>query len=245
MNARVRRCLVLCAALWLCTGTVLAAGGGTQTWDYDADGNLIQTTTPNGRTIDYAVDALNRTTSETVSSPQPGEISLSQYQHDGNGNVTQVKETVNGSVRTAARTYDPFDRLATATDVHGKALVYAYDANSAFHQQAVTFLTHPNFEYYVTTKNISEYFGVLSKMNEPFAKVWQFYQSIKANCGILCPNPVSLAIFEKLLQQYQPKGNRVYDLEIVSIALAHQITDIGTHNVKDFSTFVEVNAHPL
>jgi RHS repeat-associated protein len=107
---------------------LVSATGATQTWDYDADGNLIQTVTPNGRTIDYAVDALNRTTSETVSSPQAGEISAVAYQHDGNGSVTQVKETIGGATRTATRTYDPFDRLNTATDVHGKALVYAYDA---------------------------------------------------------------------------------------------------------------------
>ena len=82
-------------------------------------------------------------------------------------------------------------------------------------------------------------------MNEPFAKVWQFYLGAKANCAILCPTPTSLAIFENLAQQYQPRGNRVYDLEIVSIALAHQITDIGTQNVKDFDGFAEVNVHPL
>lgn len=66
-------------------------------------------------------------------------------------------------------------------------LVYAYDANSAFHQRAVAFLTNPNFEYYITTKNISEYFAVLSKMNEPFAKVWQFYLGAKANCAYTMP----------------------------------------------------------
>ncbi|MBK8563132.1 MAG: hypothetical protein MUC59_14150 [Saprospiraceae bacterium] len=129
--------------------------------------------------------------------------------------------------------------------VDSNILVYAYDANSAFHQRAVTFLTNPGFDYYLTTKNITEYFAVLSKMNEPFPKVWQFYQSAMANCTLLYPTPSSHAIFETLLQKYQPKGNRIYDLEIASIAIANQIPDIGTHNVKDFDGIAEINVHPL
>jgi predicted nucleic acid-binding protein len=129
--------------------------------------------------------------------------------------------------------------------VDSNVLVYAYDANSAFHQQAVVFLTNPNFDYYFSTKNITEYFAVLSKMGEPFAKAWQFYESASANCTLLFPTPASHAIFETLLQKYQPKGNRIYDLEIVSIAIANQIPDIGTHNVKDFDSIAEINVHPL
>jgi len=129
--------------------------------------------------------------------------------------------------------------------VDSNVLVYAYDANSSFHERATAFLTDPSFDYYIATKNISEYFAVLSKIGEPFAKVWQFYVSAKSNCTILYPTPASLAIFENLMQKYQPKGNRTYDLEIVSIALANQVTDIATHNIKDFANITEINVHPI
>lgn len=120
-------------------------------------------------------------------------------------------------------------------------LVYAYDGNSVFHAKAVAFLSDPAFDFYISTKNVSEFFAVLSKQLAPFDLVFKFYQAILANATMLYPNKSSLTIFETLLHKYQPKGNRVFDLEIVSIALANSISEIATANGKDFFGVSEVS----
>ena len=87
----------------------------------------------NGRTREFAVHSLSLTTDEKVTNPssQLPEIFTTTYQHDGNGNVLEIDESLSDShqtLRKAQRSYDTFDRLATSTDVHGRALAYAYDA---------------------------------------------------------------------------------------------------------------------
>jgi len=47
------------------------------------------------------------------------------------------------------------------------------------------------------------------------------------------------------LQKYQPKGNRVFDLEIVSIAVSNQALEISTVNAKDFAGVIEIAVRPL
>lgn len=98
---------------------------------------------------------------------------------------------------------------------------------------------------YVTTKNIAEFFAVLTKLSEPYQKIFEFYESIKSNTILLFPDPNSLIIFENLLRKYQPVGNRVFDIEIVSIALSNQIPTIATINTKDFSRISEISILPI
>lgn len=135
--------------------------------------------------------------------------------------------------------------MKTKPLVDSNIFVYAYDANSVFHADAVAFLSDPNFDFHTSTKNISEYFAVLSKQNAPFDKVFRFYQDILQNCKLVFPTKASLAIFENLLHKYQPRGNRVFDLEIVPVALAHGIPEICTVNVKDFSEMTEIAVLPI
>jgi RHS repeat-associated protein len=112
------------------------AGAASVSWHYDIDGNIASEATANGNTLSYSVDALNRVTDETVVSPDPVEIAHVHTGYDGNGNVTQVTETLGtapprtwcaNTSRTSARTYDPFDRLETLTDICGRSLRYGYD----------------------------------------------------------------------------------------------------------------------
>ena len=124
-------------------------------------------------------------------------------------------------------------------------LIYAYDANSLFHQKAVAFLSDSSWDFYVATKNITEFFAVLSKQGEPFPKVFEFYQSISQNAVLLFPDQNSLTVFENLLQKYQPKGNRIFDLEIVSVAMANSVAEIVTVNIKDFTGMSEISVRTL
>ena len=101
----------------------------------------------------------------------------------------------------------------------------------------------PNIDFYISSKNISEYFAVLSKQNQPYSKISLFYQDIIRQSTIIFPNKNSLQIFQTLLQKYQPRGNRVFDIEITSIALANGINTIDTINEKDFNQITEISLH--
>lgn len=119
-------------------------------------------------------------------------------------------------------------------------LIYAYDGQSAFNKTAINILNDPSYSLFVSTKNLSEFFAVLSKQNQPFLKVYQFYEAILENTSVLFPNKDSLLLFEELMKKYQPKGNRVYDLEIISIALAFGVQTLCTINAKDFAGISEI-----
>jgi predicted nucleic acid-binding protein len=122
-------------------------------------------------------------------------------------------------------------------------LIYAYDSASVFHRQAMTFLQDTDINLYITSKNISEFFAVLTKQDEPFSKIFLFYEDIIYNSTLLFPNQKSLDILENLLQKYQPRGNRVFDIEIVSIALSNGIDTVATINEKDFKSITEISLH--
>ncbi|WP_407065742.1 RHS repeat domain-containing protein [Dokdonella sp.] len=105
-----------------------AAGTASAHWTWDADGNVATETTPNGKVLTSTFDALNRQTAESIDAPLATEIAQTGFRQDGNGNVVQIDETINGTTRHATHHYDAFDRLDADTDVHGKQAVYAYDA---------------------------------------------------------------------------------------------------------------------
>ena len=120
-------------------------------------------------------------------------------------------------------------------------LIYALDKTNAYHSQAVALLNNNDYLFTVTTKNIAEYFAVCSKLQIPLAQALLFYRSLCQNAKILFPNEASIIIFEQLIEKYQPKGNRVFDIEIISVALAHGVSDIVTVNLKDFDAIKEIS----
>ncbi len=63
---------------------------------------------------------------------------------------------------------------------------------------------------------------------------------MKANTTFLFPTEQSTIILERLINQYHPVGNQVYDIEIVSIMLDNKISQIATFNQKDFTHITEI-----
>jgi len=114
------------------------------------------------------------------------------------------------------------------------------DKSSVFNQPAKSILSNPDYNFFITSKNISEFFAVTSKRKISYESSSNYYEEIKNKAAILFPTERSLSILEKLIQQYQPKGNQVFDMEIVSIMLDNEIKHIATFNRKDFSTINEV-----
>ena len=119
-------------------------------------------------------------------------------------------------------------------------LIYALDTSSSFYSKCVKILQNEEYNLITTTKNISELFAVCSKMNVDFNITMGYYSDIKKNFTILKPSDQSLILFEELIRKYKPRGNRVYDIEIVSMMMASDIRKIATINLSDFNTLTEV-----
>ncbi|MGH2643995.1 MAG: type II toxin-antitoxin system VapC family toxin [Chitinophagaceae bacterium] len=119
-------------------------------------------------------------------------------------------------------------------------LIYAMEKGSVFYPSAKSILISSHYNIFITSKNISEFFAVASKQKFDLQNSLDFFKEIRANAKVLFPSEISLLIFETLIQQYQPKGNQVYDIEIVSIMMAHHIKYIATFNHKDSKNIQEI-----
>jgi len=118
--------------------------------------------------------------------------------------------------------------------------IYALDWNSKYHEQSVKLITSDKYDLYTTSKNISEYLAVSTKMNIDKTKILDFLEDINRNVSLLYSTPRSSKIFIQLFEKYFPAGNRVHDIEIASIALAGKIKSIATFNTKDFHQIDEI-----
>ncbi|WDL95507.1 RHS repeat-associated core domain-containing protein [Alicyclobacillus sp. ALC3] len=102
---------------------------GYQTqYAYDPFGDLTQVTDPKGNSLSMTYDANHNLSAQTSTADnlQVG------YTYDGDGNVTQVKETSsNGSTTYATNTssYNNLDQQVSSTDALGKQTTYTYDPN--------------------------------------------------------------------------------------------------------------------
>ena len=122
-------------------------------------------------------------------------------------------------------------------------LVYGIDQKSKFNKAACDILNNKDNNLFVTTKNISEYFSVCTKLQMEKDVIWGFYNDIKENITVLFPDTKSLDFFETLIKKYNPIGNQVYDIEIVSVMLANKIKRIATFNEKDFNNIKEIELY--
>ncbi len=128
----------------------------------------------------------------------------------------------------------------TKIGVDTNIFVYTMDDSSPHHLKCDRFLKSTGNELYTTTKNLSEFIAVCTKIGVERAKMIGMYYEIKNNVTILYPTFQSLKIFEQLNEKYQPKGNRVFDIEIVSILITNKVNKIATINIDDFKTISEI-----
>ncbi|MFQ5535571.1 MAG: hypothetical protein ACE5EM_12210, partial [Sphingomonadales bacterium] len=94
----------------------------TETFTYDAGGNVLTKKTRNGDVITSVYDALNRVTSKT-----PGLDKAVNYQYDRAGRQTDVRYADASYIMASA--YDGAGRLASVND-NARAVSYQYDAAS-------------------------------------------------------------------------------------------------------------------
>lgn len=124
------------------------------------------------------------------------------------------------------------NRLLIDTNI----LIYSKDSSSAFNSVALNVI-QGNFKLFTTSKNLSEYYAVVTKGVNPLltpAEALNDLQEFSALCEILYPSPVSQQKLWELITTHHPKGLKIHDLEIAAIALANRVENISTINTSDF-----------
>ena len=119
-------------------------------------------------------------------------------------------------------------------------LVYFVNESSDFFNISRNILENEEYKLFITTKNISELFNVLTIQKIEWDKILLFFHDLQQNFSILYPNYQSLNTFEMLCRKYKPHGNQVFDIEIVSIMVANELKTIATFNNKDFRNISEI-----
>ncbi len=128
--------------------TLTDINAGTTSYTYDALSQLISQTNANNQTHTMFYDLAGNITSRVgpegttsyeffTSGPGINQIkkitgfagNLQEFTHDSFGNVTTLKETIDGTDYTSSYTYNTFGDLLTINYPSGFGLKYAYDAN--------------------------------------------------------------------------------------------------------------------
>jgi predicted nucleic acid-binding protein len=115
-------------------------------------------------------------------------------------------------------------------------LVYAKDKNSKFHVASLKYLNSAS-ELFITSKNLSEYYSVMTKGTNPALTTTDALvdlQEWRDFFTVLYPSEESIKMLIQLIRDHNPKGLLIHDYEIVSIGLASGISTIITFNEKDF-----------
>ncbi|OGB68204.1 MAG: hypothetical protein A2Y94_01665, partial [Caldithrix sp. RBG_13_44_9] len=120
------------------------------------------------------------------------------------------------------------------------------DEDSKYFDKAQSLVLKTSHDLYTTSKNLSEFLVVVTKypknslsISESIKVIRDFSEFIT----ILYPSPLSFKLFQELLMTYNPRGLKIHDIEIVSIALSHQIDLVATFNEQDFKDIKEITLY--
>ena len=121
-------------------------------------------------------------------------------------------------------------------------LIYVKDNSSIFHQAALKIIDNSD-DLYITSKNITEYYSVVTKGAQPLLTSTEALEDIRefiSFCQVLYPDYLSYQKLSKLILLHQPKGLLIHDFEIASIGLVNGVNKIATFNKADFSKITEL-----
>ncbi len=123
-------------------------------------------------------------------------------------------------------------------------LLYAIDEDSKYFIEVQSFLINKAFNFFTTSKNISEFLSVITRIPKnafPINEALQIIEEFNSVFTVLYPTEKSNIIFLELLKKYSPIGLKIHDFEIVSIGLENKISQIATLNKKDFEEIEEIS----
>jgi predicted nucleic acid-binding protein len=121
--------------------------------------------------------------------------------------------------------------------------VYSIDRDSRYYQQCQRIIQDTRLELYTTSKNISEFLAVITRLPQSrlsIEKALELVSQVSNFTTVLYPSDLSSHIFIDLLKKYKPVGLKIHDFEIVSIALANHCTRIASVNAKDYRDISEI-----
>ncbi len=122
-------------------------------------------------------------------------------------------------------------------------MVYSINEESIYFQTSRNLLNNSENSFFISSKNVSEFLAVVTKkIDEPIStiKALEIIENFLSFSTLIYPNNFSFFFFQTLLRKYNPKGLRIYDFEIASIALSNGINQIATMNTKDFEQIDEI-----
>mgnify|MGYP006447084787 FL=1 len=118
-------------------------------------------------------------------------------------------------------------------------LVYALDRDSEYHSRVLRLLSNDDHILYTTSKNLSEYYAVVTRGDDPKLTPQEALQDIKQfidHFNIIHSTKNSLSILQTLISSHSPKGLKIHDFEIAAIALSNGLKHMTTINKKDFKS---------
>jgi predicted nucleic acid-binding protein len=119
-------------------------------------------------------------------------------------------------------------------------LVYGINKESKYFDTIRNVLDSEDYSFFITTKTVSEFVSVFSKLKR-YDIIEHEFPNILKKFKIIYPNKISIGIFHDLIQKYKPVGNRVFDIEIAAIMLSKKIENLFTINTRDFQDIKEIN----
>ena len=131
------------------------------------------------------------------------------------------------------------DKLFVDTNI----LIYAVDEDSKYHGQSLHLIQHSEYNLFLTSKNITEFFVALTRtsdINISSRECLECLDSLLFYFDVIYPNQGSLVKLKYLIYKYNPSGLWIHDLEIISMAMEYEIFKIATKNVQDFEKVEEI-----
>lgn len=124
-------------------------------------------------------------------------------------------------------------------------LIYSVDEGSKYFRNAQN-LFSDDFELYTTSKNLSEFLSVVTRIpKNPLSlkNALLVIEDFISVMNVIYPSEKSYKVFIDLLRKYQPIGLQIHDFEIVSVGLSNQVSTIATFNEKDFKKVSEIELY--
>ena len=217
----------------LLTRTVLAASGNaTNSFAYDAVGNLVAITQPNGSQLFYQYDAAHRLTSVTNVLGESIHYTLNAA-----GNIIQ-QTTTNASgalAKTQSRVFDQLSRVLQEIGASGQTTTYSYDANG-----------NPISITDGLTNTTAKAFDALNRLIyvlDPLKNLTSFNYDAQDNCtNVTDPRTLTTTYvydgFGRVIQETSPdKGTTVYTLD----KAGNRISEVDARGVVTQRTFDKLN----
>ena len=117
-------------------------------------------------------------------------------------------------------------------------LVYASYIDSVFHQQSIELLKQ-NYNFYIADRSLLEFYrvftGQLKQSVDATLEIVEFYQN-NLNFTILNATNFTNQLSFNLARKYNAVSGKIFDLNILAIAIENEIDYIKTQNTKDFPT---------